>query len=375
MQLKHLYTPVLKGKQNDLKALAKVTAESRAIIKPLIELIPVPDNIKINVHIDKFALDIVKHYPDGPIFVDPYGLLPGEYVGGVLGPIRTFQALKKLGRTLTPTYGLDRDPAVWADLPKIIASFNAGFCFRIDIDDLDERSEDTWAEIIERSADLGLKPSNVDLIIDLRDIGREEYIFENYKDIILDFLALKPYDSKYRSIALIGSSIPKTVVKIKKDGVGEITRNELRLWMHLRSDLDQNIELIFGDYGIVNPDFSATGPNKNANAKIRYTVGAKTVIFRGHKLYDPSDFPQYHELSDRVRKSGFYRGEKFSVGDKIIEECASFQRGTGNLGTWVQADMNHHIEYTARQLQTLTVTVSDTTSTEELDELIEVEII
>lgn len=364
-----LYTPIVKGKANDLKAVANLTSGSKSAIKPLIELLPVPKEIKLEAHLDKFADNLTKHLPAGEAFVDFYGLLPGSVTeNGENAVAAGFRELEGRGRLVTPTYGFERDDAVWPILRKVVKQMNHGFCFRVDIDDLDDQAEDTWLELIERTSELKLTPLTTDLLIDLRDI--RDLDRGNLKDLVLDFLAYKPTANKYRSIILAGSSALKTVTDIPKDGVGEIVRNELLLWAQLQSDLDDSVTLNYADYGIVHPDFTDIGPNKNANAKIRYTEGSKVVIFRGHKLYDPSDFPQYHVLANRVCKSQYYKGRQFSFGDRYIDNCAKKISGSGNLGNWVAADMNHHMEYTTQQMSKITQKISPNLSEQKIEELV-----
>ena len=211
--------------------------------------------------------------------------------------------------------------------------------------------------ILERSAQLELSPQDIDLLIDLRYVGEAD--LGRLKDFVLDFLSLMPVGSQYRSTILSGSSALKHVGSVPQDDVGEIEREELRLWMQLQSDLFGVHNLVFSDYGVVHPDFSAVGPNKNRNAKIRHTIGGKIKVYRGHKLRDHPNFKQYHALSEKVRNAPEYLGRHFSAGDRYIDDCADGNVGPGNLGTWVFVDMNHHIEHTAAQVHDLATQIDE----------------
>jgi len=365
-----VYAPILKGKANDLKALSRLTAEARALIKPLVELLPIPPDRSTDEHLNAFAHHIVKHAKAGDLFVDFWGLLPGTATqDGRDATTAGFQILRKLGRPVTPTYGFDRDDAVWAPLRAEVKRMAQGFCFRIDIDDLDDKAQETWTELLERSADLELAPKALDLLLDLRHVAQRST--NELKELVTDFLAYKPLQNKYRSIIVAGSSALKDVAAIPKDDTGEVIRKELRVWVELQADVGSSVTLTFGDYGVVHPDFTDGGPNQNANAKIRYTLGGRIFVFRGHKLFKPTDFKQYHALAERVRNSQAYRGRDFSYGDSYIDDCADYNKGPGNMGCWVLADMNHHIEYTAKQLQDLVEKVDADISEDEIDELLE----
>jgi len=365
----HIYTPVVKGKMYDLKALGKLSASARAVVKPLVEAMPVPKERSIEEHLDKFSHYLKKYYPLGSIFIDFYGLMPGAITSeGHSGVIAGYKLLKMKGRIGTPTYGFERDDSIWTALREIVDSFGQGFCFRIELEDMDDAAEDTWANIIGRTAELGLNPSEIDLLVDLRDVGKSDV--SDLKERVIDFLSYKPIDHEYRTITVAGSSALKTVTEIKKDGEGDVARNELFIWSQLQVDLGESQEIIYGDYGVIHPEFSNAGANKNKNAKIRYTHGTGIRYFRGHKLADPPGFAQFHGLAERVRNSTVYRGKAFSFGDAQIDNCADLNTGTGHLGTWVQADMNHHIEYVTHQMVGLRVEIQKVSTLDSLEDLL-----
>lgn len=366
----HIYVPIIKGKTNDLKAVARVSQARKALVKPMLEIVPVPPGGNVDDHLHSFAHNVLKYGPTKNLFVDFYGFLPGQTLNdGTDATIAGFKLLKATGVALTPVYGFDRDDALWAPLRAEIKKFGQGFCFRIDIDDLDDRSEETWEAIVERSAELGLLPEQIDLMIDLRYVA--EINSDILKNLVIDFLAFMPAGSEYRSLIVSGSSALKDVSRIPKDGVGEVVRNELRLWMQLQADLFGFSSFIYSDYGVVHPEFTMVGPNKNANAKIRYTTKGKIKVFRGHRLADAPKYQQYQLLADHVRNSADYQGRTFSVGDQYIDDCADMNVGTGNLGTWVFVDMNHHIENTAVQIRQLAATIDASFSADAIAEAME----
>jgi len=366
----HLYVPIIKGKTNDLKAVAKVSQASKSLVKPMLEIVPVPPDSNVDDHLHSFAHNVLKYGHTKNLFVDFYGFLPGQKLkDGLDATIAGFRLLRTKGVVLTPAYGFDRDDALWTPLRAEVKKFGQGFCFRVDIDDLDDRSEETWEAIIERSAELGLLPEQIDLMIDLRYVG--EIKSDILRNLVVDFLAFMPAGSKYRSLILSGSSALKEVSSIPKDGVGDVVRNELQLWMQLQADLYGLSSFTYSDYGVVHPESTMVGPNKNANAKIRYTTKGKIKIYRGHRLADAPKYHQYRLLADQVRNSADYRGRTFSAGDRYIDNCADMNVGTGNLGTWVFVDMNHHIENTVVQIGKLTTTIDASFSAVEIAEAME----
>lgn len=366
---RQLYSPIIKGKLNDLKALGMVSGAARAQVKPLIEAMPLPRGGDIDKHLYKLAHYLMKHVPLGEIYLDFYGLLPGQKIAdGTDATIAGFKLVKALGRIVTPVYGFGRDDSLWQVLIPIVESNAQGFCFRVDIDDLDDLAEDTWGQILERGAELGLKPNQIDLMIDLRDVMKFE--FDELHGIVEDFFGINPNIRGYRSVILAGSSALKTVGDIPKDGVGHVVRRELSLWTRIQREVVPDLPLVFGDYGVIHPEFSDQGPNKNVNAKIRYTDRGRIIYFRGHGLLHPEkDFMQYRTLAAQVRDSDVYQGRQFSYGDRYIDLVADFNATSGSLGTWVLADMNHHLEYTTLQMSKLVSKVLQVADETELEEM------
>jgi hypothetical protein len=363
MLKKTKYVPILKCKDNEIKAIGNVAASIRYNIKPLVEITPLNQkNKRVDDHIAKFVDLLSKHARSGDLFVDFYGLLPEENVAsGENATVAGFKLLNSQRIEVTPVYGFERNDEIWPDLQKIVSAFGKGFCFRISIDDLDDQAENTWRQIVERSAQLHLLPSDIDIVLDLRYVGENpetgesvSRLVSDLKELVIDFLSYNPRAAEYRSITVCGASALKTVSRIPKDEVGEVTRVELHLWSSLYHELGEFTILGFGDYGVIHPDFTDPGKIDNVSAKIRYTAGSKIIYFRGHGLLKPiKDFDQYRALSKKISLDNRYRGRYSSYGDDLIYKCANGLGGTGNLGTWVLADMNHHITYTANQVQRL----------------------
>lgn len=113
-----------------------------------------------------------------------------------------------------------------------------------------------------------------------------------------------------------------------------------------------------------------SGPSPNANGKIRYTTNGAIRYFRGSSLRKPPRYQQYPQLAQSVVGSGHFMGRNFSVGDRFIYDCAAGTARTGNLGTWVRVDQNHHFEFTAVQLESLSAQVRDVGSQQAAERLV-----
>jgi hypothetical protein len=369
---KHIYIPIIKGKQYDLRALGKLQPEVRKLIKPLIELPPTPSSkTSVDAYLVNFIQNLTKYGGAGNMFVDFYGFFPEEVTkSGILATVEGYELLHNIGQLVTPVYGLVRDDEVWEHLGSIVNKHKQGFCFRLEEDDLEEdAAEDTWKAIRTRSSQIGIDIKFVDLIIDLRDVRVKSV--EEQVMLVTDFMLYQPKAIAFRSIAIAGCSAPKDVSVLKKDSIGDILRKELIIWTNLRADLAVGDALIYSDYGVVHPDFAADDlpVGGSANCKIRYTVGKNIMIFRGHKRAGDSGQP--HGLAEKVRSHSKYCGRDFSFGDEYIDDVADYTTGPGHLGSWVLADMNHHLTYAPIQIEHLRQNLMPDLTQEETDILLE----
>lgn len=351
------YVPIIKGKVNDLKALGRLAPKLRALTKPLIETMPFAQKKEgekqkpLDAHVFSFCEYIRKHVPLGDISVDFFGLMPdAELADGKNAVLHGFHLLKAFGRPVTPVFGLERNDDLWVPLGKIARDFGTGFGFRLRRDDLaDDLHEDTWQQLTERAAEMGLSESEIDVILDFAEVTAAER--DQLAETVISFLFANPRVRNYRSVVVAGSSALRTVKDVGRDDIGSVTRNELHLWSTLWRDMPDDIKPAFGDYGVVHPDFSDMGSSKYMNAKIRYTVGDKILYFRGHGLHHPvKDYEQYHDLARKVVADVRFRGRGHSIGDAYLYDCASEVIGHGAAATWVAADMNHHLTYTCIQV-------------------------
>jgi hypothetical protein len=353
-----IYAPVVKAKLNDLKALGALPLSDKAKIRPLIDVMPPTKKQCVEDRLAQAAHYVAKYVPLGDLTVDFYGVAGLLTADGRDASIAGLEELIARGRRVIPAYGFQRNDEAWGPLRKVIRKLSSGFCFRIDVDDLDDQSEDTWAQIIERGNELSLSMGDTDLFIDLRSISVDEV--PALKEEVLDFLHMGPSVPSYRSVTIAGSSALKTVTDVPEDGDTDVSRQELELWGDLARDLPDSITLTYGDYGVVHPEFSDRGSAKNINGKIRYTRGGRIRYFRGHRLH--GDFAQYHVLANRVRDSGLFLGRSFSYGDRYLDDVADFRAKSGSPGTWVLADMNHHLQYTCAQMTGLAASIRDAAS-------------
>jgi hypothetical protein len=366
-----MYTPIVKAKLNDLKAVQRLSDDILSIAKPMIEVLPPPKGTSnVDDVLRKLCQQAEKYLGGMEIFVDFYWFGTKSLDGlGENGAIAGFRQLAKNGIFVTPTYAVDRDPSLWKKLSAVTKLHNRGFCFRVDVDDLDDQALATWSEIKKRAIEIGVSLESVDLLIDMRDVRAIEQ--EGAINTLLDFLGSDPELETLRSIVIAGSSALKDVTSVPKNDVLAVPRRELSIWSRLIFERPGLKLLSFGDYGVIHPDFSPRGPSKHMNGKIRYTTGTDTRYCRGNSLREGAKFAQYFGLAKKVTSEVGYCGPAYSFGDQYVHDCANSKIGPGNLGSWVLADMNHHMTYVTRQVQALSNSIANLTTLEELEEVLE----
>jgi Beta protein len=351
-----IYVPILKGKRGDLTGVGSISTGTRQLIKPLIEAMPLnpKEGITLDRHVFNFCDLIRTHLPLGDVFVDFYGVMPDAFAStGNNAILEGFRLLRAMGRSVTPVFGLERNDELWGELGEIARSLQQGFCFRLSRDDISvAQREETWAQIIQRSSQMGLTAEQVDVLVDLKSVSADE--LTQVPDQVVGFFYANSHVAAYRSLIVAGSAALRTVGDLERDSSTDIRRQELHLWSTLWRDMPDDVKPVYSDYGVVHPDFSDQGPNNNINAKIRYTAGDQIVYFRGHGLLNPvKDYEQYHALAGRVMSDGRFMGRNYSLGDARIFDCAVRQIRHGVPEHWVTADMNHHVTYTAAQVSRL----------------------
>lgn len=369
MESRTLYTPILKGKANDLKALGKVPRQLAAHVHSLVELLPPDEGKSIESSCVRFAHQLRKHCPLSSVSVDLHSIAPdGMTDDGSLALEALCANLRGQRILFNPVFGFDHEPELWERIAKIALRQGRGLTFRLKIEDI-ETEEDTISEIIERLRYASIPASSTKILIDLGSIGLMDAIsLVRLRGFTQDFIDAALTAADFGLISVIGSSMPKDVSSVTKDNAKPFYRQEMPLWLNVAAGVTSK-GIAFGDYGIVHPNFSDKIIATNANAKIRYTRGLHHHIFRGHSLKEGLKYKQYHKLAERVVKSSLYLGRDHSFGDDYNWRCANLEASSGSLGTWVEVDMNHHLVYVAAQLPQIITRVAAGLNVNELLDL------
>ena len=361
-----LYTPILKGKANDLKALGKLPRQLSPHVHPLVELLSPNEGESIEASCVRFAHQLRKHCPLNAVSVDLHSIAPTHTTDdGSLALEALCANLRGLGILFTPAFGFDHEPELWPRIAHIAVREGHGLTFRLKLDDL-EAGEDTISDLVERLRYAGIPASSTKILIDLESVGDLDVVsLVRLRGLTQDFIDTALTAGNFELISVIASSMPKDVGSVAKEGTKSFYRQEMPLWLNVAAGVPSG-GIAFGDYGIVHPNFSDKIIATNANAKIRYTKGLHHHVFRGYSLKEGLKYQQYHKLSRRVVDSSVYLGRDYSFGDDYAWRCANMEVNSGSLGTWVEVDMNHHLVYVAAQLPQILTRVAAGVSANEL---------
>jgi hypothetical protein len=196
---------------------------------------------------------------------------------------------------------------------------------------------------------LGLEPPSCDLLIDLEYLDEDQEIDTASLTAQLEEMSRL---GSWRSVVLLGTSIPKMMSVVKEGSVGTIPRREWELWLRLR---EQGMERLpaFGDYAVQHPHPPHDGGANTGRANIRYTTEQATVVARGFGPATQGGPVQYLELCQQLVGRNDFAGRDYSWGDETIQDCAEEVIGPGSRNAWRGAGTSHHIQIVTDELKRL----------------------
>lgn len=157
--------------------------------------------------------------------------------------------------------------------------------------------------------------------------------------------------AKVQTVTVAGGSFPLGLGGLKQGGAHYLDRKELQIWQEVRKLADCD-EVIFGDYGVTNPEpLEEIDPSKlNPAAAIRYTLSTTWRVLRGGGVKTPGKggMGQYKNLCKILIKSADYSGVIFSYGDERYDYHAQLATSSGSYMTWRRDATSHHIVLTVR---------------------------
>jgi hypothetical protein len=351
------YVPLLKAKQGEFRALQHLAVGVKAAITPLLEAPPLdgygdlePPAPTVDTQLQRLPPKIERAWGSDDRFLLDLGLVESDpaLAAGEHPVIYIFRELRDLGLQAVPVTGIGRDDAYRVAVREVAHADGRGLCIRIVAEDLDD-PEAAIATALEQIGADGLVPEDVDLLLDLGELGLNVGPSVLVVDVALRGLAEQ---NRWRSLTVAATSFPD-VSAYGPDSVNVAQRFEWDLWRRvLARDLPRSPD--FGDYGIFGAQSAGPGgaftfaPSPN----IRYTTDGDWLILKA-KSPTRHGYEQFNKLCADLVVRPEYAGSQFSWADGYIARCATDQDGPGNAGTWIQVSTNHHITAVVEQLATL----------------------
>jgi hypothetical protein len=318
--MKQFYSPVLKTKVGELRALRNVRNKPK--LMPILEFIKSKNKDNLFTNINKGIYNL------------------NAYVDISLDNNLTFDEVfaRIGGNTIVPVVNLEtyRNHGL-ENIPRLAV--------RITVNDI--INHELLQKINLLLEHFKKTPEECDIIIDMKYLNDDNkntiaYVITNHIN------SLKNYYTAFNNVIITGTSFPADLSNISKDSIGFIDRIEKPLWHSIISNT--KIDLIFGDYGIQNPILLEYSKDKilTPSANIRYTKSDQWAIVKGTRYQDNPN--QFHDLASTLIQQDFCKESDYSAGDMYIHRCASRINRPGNLTTWREVGMNHHFEFVLEEL-------------------------
>lgn len=257
--------------------------------------------------------------------------------------------LRNRGIEAIPVTATDRSGGYHDAFVKAAKIGKVGIAIRLYEDDL-EIPAATIEKISSISADAKCGNKDVDLIIDLKRILI--YRIPALRAQVLDFLAALDRTEPYRSVTLVGTSLPLNLNGVPENEDRDFPRLELRLWREVRTASGQLFPLGLGDYGTVKPEYDDRKKGfAHINGKLLYTTAESTRVLRGQSRKKEKLEFQYPKLARRLALSDVFCKAPFSWGDARISAFAKQVQAAGQPATWIAIATSHHIELVSTQVE------------------------
>lgn len=358
------YIPILKWKRAEQSALEALSVEEKQVITPVIQLVMPKLTAKessgknqdqlFKEVISKFQKktkeipeEILKAWGTMPVFLDFSFLYTTELKVEALKTI--LPKGEALGIFLIPVLHLSDDQKI----VESVKNYKNGLCLRLVCPDLDAFSKlDEKIKRILAATDLNGK--DIDLLIDIKEIGEDTEKFSKYINLSKNI----PNLAKWRTFTFASGAFHKDMSKCKIDEDTLIPRTDWTSW--IAQTKTGNLPRIpsFADYTIQYPIYEEATQFFPPTTTIKYALDEHWLILKGEK----QKFELYLGNAKLLVDDGRFYGENFSFGDKFIFEKANHYekyikdpsiKGTGSTETWLTAGINHHLALVAHQISNL----------------------
>lgn len=352
------YIPFLKMKQNEIQAIRELKGSVRDVIVPFFD-IPRPKNSDEDEILER--LRIARKNADADLvnevfYLDNFDLDESIDLNGkpqyeaILDAFSSFDVI--------PVVGLYRDER------HLIAALNRSktskmpVALRLTAEDIEsfKLSYSQISDVLASLEDAGIDELHV--ILDLRVVSNDAEVAAN---TALKFIEQFEKKFNYAKLVVSGSTIPANVAQIVKAKHNVIfQRREWLVWNNIKDNDELERNWIFGDYGVVSPDYTDMELDYRivqniATPKVFYTFKDSFYAARGGSFKShPSKYGQYFSIADTLVDFPHFRKKDFSFGEKYIHERSykAVKKSTkaGSPSSWLKATLVSHITFIAEMV-------------------------
>jgi hypothetical protein len=347
------YVPILRWKMGEKRALKALFQRDKERMTPLVEwsrlgdVAPQEDRETPTPTPPALAQDILKHWGARPFFCDLRWFWAGNLDGDSAALRRYAVEFADGGIRPIPVLSLNDDPRYRNALAPLTAG--RGVCVRLAHSDL------TSPHLSDRLnaflSSTGYSPAIVHLVAD----------FEvHYRDADTATLCSRLSNiALFRTFTVAAGSFPMDLREFKGPQVLYLPREEWLRW-HDQVTASLPRRPAFADYGTLHPVLTPAKRGLNPSASIRYTTEDHWLVMKGEGLHneDGPGYEQYKANAALLMQRRDYCGPEFSAGDRYISYVTGPDTPPGNLTTWVQVGVNHHMTFVVRQIAELFQTVA-----------------
>jgi len=337
-----IYFPVLRWKLGERSALQNLAPAIKEQITPIIEF---PFDCDYNDRkVTDFCITAVQDWGAGlPFYLDLSSVnFDGAPTGMSHPALVLFTTAHQQHLLPIPVINID----MHTDLLGAIHQAYTNNCFKNIALRITENDEDSFVtDVLEIIDTIGIRNTDIDLIIDLRDISKGAI---QAKIRVLNVLVGQLGTSYRRTIVLSGAFPSELSNYVGTDDEELIPRHDWHLW--IRAHRSPNLRhLLFGDYTTIPCEFREI-PFQGA-PKIKYTLENEWFVIKGHRSRRRDN--QRQEQALVIVNKPFFRGAQHSFGETRIRQCADGNWGPGNPTNWVTNDINQHITFVVSQVSAI----------------------
>lgn len=349
----HVYTPILKSKLGEAKALIRLDRQTKSKIVPFFDILTLKPGLSngsdIHNFLGKQAIHIAAAWNGrGHCYVDLRDIDPsargydGEHPVTIVHNKLIFDRVDAI-----PVVGVERDVAYKLAVRRAVALGVDAVAIRLGVEDIQLTSV-LFDRVTRLVSEVGATDLPLHVFMDFGSIEHLEsdVIQMRFLRALAEVRRLNPARIVFSASAFISD-----MGTVKKGFLKTVPRRDFLIWEALSK---KATDIDYADYGVIHPGYFDFDPKKiKPAAKIRYASDKEWLVVKGSRWI--SDTSQHQGLSKLLYSSEKFRGADCWGGENIVA-AALGRPSPRRLEDWVTIDQNNHITCTVRQLNRARIT-------------------